>query len=236
VDIVAVPWTHLLEMRWRPALEFYEERTAILRCLDNEKLLGAFRVQANQIDARLTKRGHALRVRQSGLILELLGQDADLELGWNCVVTALQKIKPKSVHVHSRYQHLEPLDGPFDATVRAARERFLLVPDGEEIVDWAMIVNLPGQATAEFGIIRDDEAIDRLTRDAGSMGESEGVQNGAGFWRSAAFPEVGLFIDSDWPEIRVGDEPQEARDAWGTQLRRATEFADNVYAKLTVAV
>src|SRR5664280_577937 len=55
VMAVAAAWTQLLEMRWRPTLTFYEERTGILRCLEEDKVLGAFRVHTDHVDARLTK-------------------------------------------------------------------------------------------------------------------------------------------------------------------------------------
>jgi hypothetical protein len=198
-------------------------------------VLGAFRVKTDYVDARLTAAGHALRVRQDGLTLEVLGRDTDPDLGWSCAHAALLKINPDSAIVEARYQHLEPLDGPFDVAVRAARDRFLAVPDGEEIVDWAMIVNLRDLATAEFGIIRDTEAIPRLTRSAGGM-KSSNVQNAQGFWQDVRFPEVALFADSHWPSGIVGDKPDEARDAWGVALGRANDLAEHLYAKLTVAV
>jgi hypothetical protein len=232
---VAAPWTQLLELRWRPALTFYEKRTAILRCLDDDKLLQAFRVHADHVDARLTKPGHALRVRHNGLILELLGQNADPDLGWSCVLAALDKIKPENIIVGSRYQHIEPLDGPFEVAVRAARDRFLAAPDGEEIEDWALIVNLAGSATAEFGIIRGVEAVPRLTRTIGGMSSAD-VQDGEGFWQDVNFPEVALFADSHWPGSVVGADPAEAREAWTAGLGRANDLAEHLYAKLTVTV
>jgi hypothetical protein len=232
---VAAPWTQLLEIRWRPALTFYEKRTEILRCLDDSKLLEAFRVETDHVDARLTKPGHALRVRQDGLILEILGQHADADLGWSCVLAALNRINPENMIVGSRYQHLEQLDGPFEVAVKAARDRFLLVPDGEEIEDWALVVNLPRAATVELGIIRNVEAIPRLTRSVGGMTSAK-VQDASGFWRGVEFPPAALFADSHWPGTVVGANPDEARSAWAAGRQRANDITDHLHAKLAVAV
>jgi hypothetical protein len=232
---VAAPWTQLLEIRWRPALTFYEKRTELRRCLADDKLLEAFRVDTDHVDARLTKPGHALRVRQDGLILEILGQGADADLGWSCVVAALERIKPENMIVGSRYQHLEELDAPFEVVVKAARDRFLVSPDGEEIEDWALVVNLPRSATAELGIIREVEAIPRLTRSVGGMSSAR-VQDAPSFWHGVQFPGAALFVDSHWPGSVVGANPDEAHHAWAVGRDRANDLTEHLLAKLAVAV
>ncbi len=67
------PWTQSLAVRWGPALTFYRRHVEILD--DNDKVLRAFRVGEDQIDARILT-GHELSVGRNGLSLEIFGQDA----------------------------------------------------------------------------------------------------------------------------------------------------------------
>ncbi len=230
---MADPWTQTLELTWRPALTFYEERMAILRCLDDRKVLRAFKVDPNRIDARLIKPGHELQVRHNGLVLELLGQDADLELAWACVVAALDLIKPTNTTVSARYQHIIELDGPFDQTVRVARDRVLSMPDQPEIEDWAVLMTFTGPSTVEFGVIRDDEAIPRLTRSVGRMQGRDHQQTEYWYGLDVKFPEVGLFADSRLagPQIKGG--PDEIRNWWLSARDRAGNFADTLHEKVS---
>jgi hypothetical protein len=220
-------------MNWRPALSFYEKRTEILRCLDDKKVLRAFRLAADHIDARLTRPGQELRVRQSGLALELLGQDADADLAWPCVVAALERIEPENTTVNARYQHIIPLELPFKEAVAIARDRFIKLPS-LPVSDLALVLNLEQGCMIEFGIVGPGEAIPRLTRTVGQMRPAD-VPHFAGFWEHSDIPDVALYADSLWPGLpAAGENYDGVREAWSQTRDRASEVVDSLYAEISV--
>lgn len=243
---MATPWTQSLSLRWRPALSFYATRIAILEELDNAKVLRAFRVGDEQIDARILA-GHELSVSQNGLSLEVFGPDADVDEVWAYVDQAVRKVAPAQMGgAATQFQHIAPIDMPYDAAIAAATASYL-PPLANEIVDWAVIVNLPGGLgnmpanrgpSVEFGIINEGEARMRLSR-VGSRTTSRMQQSQlpGSRWESTTFPAVALFADSTWPQhvSPAGVESlADVREYLDATKEQAGRFVDHLYENITI--
>jgi len=217
------PYTQSIRLAWRPELRFYEQRVSILKSFEDEGVLRAFRVQENFVDARLFETRDLLTVRQDGLELWLATPDADGDRAWGAVEVALACVKPalaRSMHVF--FQHLAPLDMPFESAIKGAYGRLLgsLGTPGIRFDDWSLLADLemtwtpPAAGQMEFGVVRGTEVIDRLTRQAGRTGVAQRPPDA---WVHAQFPDVALFSDCQFsaaanPSQELG---KQARNFWG---------------------
>jgi hypothetical protein len=241
------PWTQSVSVRWRPALRFYTKGVEILGDLDERKVLRAFKVGVDQIDARILS-GHELSIRQGGLWLEIFGQDADVDEVWEFVVSAVETIKPAAMGgVGTQFQHLVPLDVPYDVALPLSRDSFLRPPPGgEEITDWALVVNLAGGAatepanagpSVEFGVVSGREAMGRLTREVGGAASIGGSGlNSRVRWQQVEFPAVALFADSAWPQdptIETKGLP-DVRAYFDATRERACKFVESMGEQIRV--
>jgi hypothetical protein len=239
--VQSAPWTQTLSLRWRPAVTFYATRIDILGEFDAKKALRAFRVGDDQIDARVLG-GHELSVRHNGLTLEIFGQDADLDPVWDLLTIAVEKVEPGHfVRPTTQFQFIQPLDLEYEEAIALASASFLVPLGAEEIVDWALVVNLPGGPgtraanlgpSVEFGVIRAEEARPRLTR---SIGRTASVSTSAlpGLqWQDAEFPPVGLFADTVWPEVAELTELAEVRAYMDSTRERACTFVGQLFGKI----
>lgn len=232
---VAPPWTRGLSLSWRPALRFYERRFEILRTLDDAGVLAAFKVEEDEIDARLTG-GHQLSVDSDGLRLDLFGQGADPDPTWEHVEMVSARIEPKQIRsTTTRFQHVIALDLSFADAIAACRERLFPMPALADVSyqDFALLVDFAGtddmNAQAEFGVIRAHEVPARLSRRAGRMGAPGPVAGPP--WEPKDFGEVSLFVDSRWRLGKAVDreDVHDLKAFWDLTCNRATEFADALY-------
>ena len=235
---MAVPWTQTLSLNWRPALRFYEERVGILRTLDDDGVLAAFRVDADRIDARFGD-GHSLKVEQSGMTLQLFGLDADLDPLWDYVMLVCNRVQPARIRgVEGEFQHIVGLDLSFEQAVARGHERLYSLPPSDAISygDWALLMDMTcsdgRSGQVEFGIIRNNEAPRRLTRASSRMGT---LDRGPQQWSGVEFPEVGLFSDSRWsPSAPLeSGEFDQLRAFWDAASSSAGELVDALYEKIS---
>jgi hypothetical protein len=237
------PWTQTLSLHWRAALPFYAERVAILEEFDHLKALRAFRVGVDQIDARILD-GHELSVRFNGLSLQIFGQDADVDEVWRFLTIAVEKVSPGVMGgASTQFQHLVALDLPYDDAVPAARDAFLAPLAGEEVQDFALLVNLPGSGDApgnhgpsvEFGVIHRNEAELRLSRVVGRIREDATTQlPPSQRWETKDFPETGLYAVSGWSEGVGSADLADIRGYLESTRGRAGEFVECLYEKMIV--
>ncbi len=172
-------------------------------------------------------------VTQSSLTLDLFGQDAAVEQVWECVSLAIGEIKPTGMDGAFAFQHLVPLDMEFEAAVARGRERLMAMPEGTPIQDWALLISPSDTSSVEFGIVRDREVADRLTRRVGRMRQG-GDLVGAGRYVGVQFPEVAIFADSHWGDPQDKElDADDIRDRWREASDRAGALIDDLYAKMT---
>jgi hypothetical protein len=223
---VAVPITQSIRLRWRPLLQFYERRIAILRSLEDRGLLVAFGVGDRSIDAELPD-WRRLSVTESGLTLEMLAATDDPDAIWGIIGLVVEGIAPTVyARVRISYQHLVDLPMTFEEAVESSY-RSLYGPLGTKEVavdDWAFLATISVQGppqstgTVEFGIVRDHEIPNRLNR---VFGRQPGMERlGRRQWTADEFKPVCLFADSDLVcdavEGREESFLQDARLCWSS--------------------
>jgi len=196
------PWTQTIGLSWRPELSFYEKRIEILKALEKKEILRAFRVEDRFVDAQLFETRDLLSVRQDGLSLELFSPSADPERAIQAVEIAIAGIVPKAPRrIKASFQFIVDLELGFEAAIEAAHGGIFHAfgPSSLTFGDWAVLLdfNLDEQQAvgqAEFGVIAQQEALRRLTREAGRKPQRPEMQT-QGRWKRADFPEVSVFVD-----------------------------------------
>jgi hypothetical protein len=176
---------------------------------------------------------HEMTITQEGLSLDLFGQRADPDVVWDSLTEALERIEPTVSLIRIGFQHIVPLAMPFEESVAKGQERFLSLSPTLYLQDWALLINPDPHSAVEFGIIRADEAADRLTRRAGRMRGDKPLA-GVGRWVGVTFPDVAIFADSYWGTTQVGGQlVDETRKHWAAANERAGELVDNLYATIS---
>jgi len=232
---VPVAWTQTLGMRWRPLLKFYENRIPILREFEDGGSMRAFAVGENHVAARLLDAEHVLTIRQDGLTVELFGQDADVDTVCAFADTACKRLGPVELRgADTRFQHVVPIDAPFEDAVRAAIRHFRLPPvGGMGFSDWSFLadVGVEGEGTGqiEFGIIRAHEARSRLDG-AGRIGARTPPERR---WETTKFPDVAMFADCMWTAPKESL-PNDVQAFWKASRERVSELVDALYATIGV--
>lgn len=212
---VSPPWTQSLNLSWGPELQFYEQRVALLRRLQDDGVLRAFRMHESHIDARLFNARHELSVRHDGLTLDVATQD-DVAEALEVVQLAFDVIRPSSqISIGTGSQFVVEVDGTFEEALARAHKAFFtdLNFSGLRHPDFALLVDIhmPGPPTAdgaaEFGIVRDHEIRERVgiasRRRAGSRSTNFDFSD-------VAVPAVAIFVDAGLTFERL--EPDEAQD------------------------
>jgi hypothetical protein len=201
---VALPTTQSIRLRWRPELRFYEQRIKILRDLEEQDLLQAFRVTEETVDAELPN-WCWLSIAQSGLTLDWLTETDDTSTAWTLVQDIVGKIKPRQFsHARTSYQHVIGLPLSFDEALARSREQLYSAWGTEEVTltDWALLADLeaagppPSKGQVEFGITRSDELPARLNR-VSRRGPGM-MQTSHREWKPEEFKDVSLYADSDF--------------------------------------
>jgi hypothetical protein len=236
-------WTQSLSLRWRPELRFYEKRVEILRTLEEEGFLRAFRVHESAIDARLFDSRDALSVRQDGLVLHLRRSDSDLDRALRAVEISLSTLSPSQPRQRSAsFQFLTPVDMEFEAAVRQAYGGALgsLRTGSIDVSDWAFLVDLTDDGTTgqiEFGIVRAEEVPLRLSLTVGRIDrefdrESQPPPYAGG---PEEFAPVSLFADL-WLAREGGGDAVTLREEVPGFWQTARDEAGNLVSTLETAL
>lgn len=193
------PWTQRLSLSWRPELRFYEQRIAILKKLEEQGILRAFRVEEGFVDAQLFETRDRLTVRQDGADIQLLSPKAESERALEALCIALAEVRPTTLRsISASLQYIAPLELKFmDAVDRGYGRVLGDLPGDLKHGDWAVLTDVllespPASGIVEFGIIKAEEAPERLARRAGRMGGRAQPQQQ---WRPDQFPDVAVFCD-----------------------------------------
>jgi hypothetical protein len=240
---VSPPMTQSIRLRWRPELRFYEQRTAILRELEDLGVLSAFRFSEGSVDARLPD-WRWLSVTESGLTLNILTESGDEEASWGLVETVISKIAPlRYSQVRVSYQHVVELPLSMEQAIARSYEGLFRPLDTPEVAvtDWAVLADLrisgvqPAKGKVEFGIVSQKEVSLRLKK---LGGRDPGMEHlGSRDWEASEFKEVSLFADSDLQCIAPDEGEQlsleDARAFWGASREQMGRLADEWHGKLT---
>ncbi len=163
------PWVQTVKLRWHPVLRFFEERTQLLRELEDVGLLRAFQWEELEIRARLD-RYQFLSVAPTGASLQLTSPTADPDVAQTALDLTLHRLQPKDVTMTGlRLMYLVPIET--DATDAQAASASKLVPElspEAKGVDWAILLDgesasLGVRFQGEFGILRPEEMPMRLS-------------------------------------------------------------------------
>lgn len=240
---VTEPTTQSIRLRWHPELRFYEQRTMILRKLKDDRLLQAFRVGEETIDAQLPG-WRWLSMWQSGITLNVLTDDVDVDASWDVLCSMVEQIEPlQYTHARASYQHLAELPIRFSEAVTRSYERLYqgsLGTDEVTVGDWALLADLQAagpprsEGKIELGIVQPQEVPLRL-RQMG--GRATGMQHlGQRDWQPSEFKPVSLFADSDLTRhVQKGRERtflDEAGTFWDTSRRQMGRLVDELRSKL----
>jgi hypothetical protein len=234
------PWSQSFELRWRPCLDFYEHRVALLQSLKDRKLLRQFRVGDNQVSARLGG-SRTLEISVEGMsLLDALGPIQDEE-GLRLLMDVVNTLHPSVTRATSWCSHLLSIDWELDyeaACRRASSAVFGQLAEDASFTDFAILVDGLRddlQFQAEFGVVSADEAPMRIARIIGNrIGGPEGHFVDAMFGRP--YPSLGLFMDSQWTTLE-GVPSWEDLPYWVVELGRrsensATEVLTHVYRRV----
>ncbi len=234
--------TQSIRLRWRPELRFYEQRTAILRELEDIGVLRAFRFSEASVDARLPD-WRWMSVTESGLTLNILTESNDEEEDWRLVETVISKLAPlRYSHARVSYQHVADLPLPFEQALARSYKELLRPLDTPEVAvtDWAVLADLrtsgPHQATGrvEYGIVGKEEVPLRLAK---LGGRDPGMGHlGSRDWDMAEFKDVSLFADSDLRRDAAEDQQElflgDAHTFWGASREQIGRLVDEWHSRL----
>lgn len=193
------PWTQRLSLSWRPELRFYEQRIAILKKLEEQGILRAFRVEESFVDAQLFETRDRLTVRQDGADIQLLSPQAESERALEALCIALAEVRPTTPRsISASFQYIAPIELEFMDVVARGYGRVLGdLPGDLRHGDWAILTDIilespSASGIVEFGIIKAEEAPERLARRAGRTGGRSQPQQR---WVAEQFPDVAVFCD-----------------------------------------
>lgn len=236
---VVAPRTQSVMFEWRPELSFYEKRFEILRHLEEERSMWAFRTGENFAEARLIDQWHQLSIRQDRATMHLLSLAPYADETWKALSYAVDTIEPRYPSAMAvSFQYLAPLDLTFDVAVARGYRRVLarVEADGIRGADWAVLMDLelegwPGAiGQTEFGIVEAVEVPRRLSRVAGRTNLAEAATIPPNLWETEEFPPVALFADVTFRT------PVESRLAGLADLRTFWESARDRAGNLVAAL
>lgn len=234
---VSEPWTQSLSVRWRPALQFYEERIPILQEYERQGVLHSFAVEAERIGARLLEAGHQLSVHQDALTVSLFGPNADHDGVWTLVMMAVNRLRlTRTRDAQARFQHFVPLEMSFEEAVAGGVERVVRIPGGPDAAasDFAVVGDIaaPDGVTGqlEFGIIRSGEVGGRLLGRVGRSGPTAWEEEQLKLLE-AELGDVALFVDSRWRQDAAHENAnfEEVERFWVSTKSRAGSIVDELY-------
>lgn len=192
----------LIDLRWRPSLDFYEQGVALLRQLEDAGELRSFRVAQHDVGARLLD-GSELQVSVVGASYRLLAGPVDTAATCGLLRRVLEAMQPADLEAVFYLQHLIPLDWETTYEEACAKVTAAWLPQlatSAGIVDSAPLVDgLSPQHhlrfQAEFGVVDAEQAPARLDR---SLGNRIGGPALPAAGEGVTYPPLALFSDSSW--------------------------------------
>lgn len=212
------PWTRRVRIRWRPSLEFFEHRYAILRDLESAELLRQFRVLDDQVSVRLGDARHLLTFGTDRIDLAALTPKPELGRLRTSAQIVWERLNPSLVgRATVSFQWLEPLNRSYDEARRAAGERVFPMPEAVIHEDLALSFDsLARDGSArlhmEAGIVEAAEIPPRLARMHRPSRRDPEIP--PTIWPVEALPAVALFCDQEWDLDKRGQSVDDVFDIW----------------------
>jgi hypothetical protein len=213
------PWAQHFEVRWPPALAFFERRYEVLRKFDDAGLLRAFGIGEDRIEVRLGDPNHLLAFMPVGMSLSALKPNADLERMHRAADLVLDCLAPdRLANPRASFQWIAPSSGSaYDAARSAAASRALGEAAMGRYTDFAAVIDgrideLGVTYHLEAGVAEAEEIPFRLARAAGHLrgpGRAARQDTPESLWPADSLPKFALFCTSEW----TLDDPVQA-DGW----------------------
>jgi hypothetical protein len=232
------PYSQTIALAWRPDLRFFETRTQLLRSLEEDGNLAAFRWTENVIGARLG-RSEVLEFWSGGATLFLANSPEGLAIGQQALTRIFETITPGVVGIREAlFQFVLAIDENYDVLRRRTANAVLggAMP-GETITDWSAVADGVSEAAnsrynLEFGIINAEEALNRLSRRVGHIHHPTVAPIPDDVWTLDELPACALFVDSRWVpagNMARAEGGQEVVDKWAALASEGGRIATKVY-------
>jgi hypothetical protein len=231
------PWSIGGHIGWRPQISFFDRRTAILSELDKAGLQRAFRFGDDSIGVLLPAEFHEVVVAAEHAQFHVSTRSIDQDQLQRALEIVIRVVQPAVRGMIVHLQHLVPMSGHYEKLCREAAKTFLGAHvDDLRLHDFALLVDGRfdgGAYQAEFGIVKEDEILPRLSRAVGRM--SGPTTFGEEGWKGVPLPELALFVDSTWTIL--AEEDIRAPEEWVSisleaAADRARELVESLRAKV----
>jgi hypothetical protein len=224
-------------VRWRPDFAYYEQRIAILRALRDQRLLRQFRVDEQEITARLSDTCQMVVSAVQLAVTESNGSLFGSAVVSAAMDTAISLVDPVWEGGDFVATYVAPLDtDDYDDARLSAAGRFWAdgLADSLGLTDWAMLCDGRGPTASltyqlEFGIVSRAEAATRVLRRYPRV-------SGPPLWTDTSiafeFPAVGLFADVHWFAKDSGRDAESLKDWLGVQMAEIPDRSADLVGRL----
>jgi hypothetical protein len=235
-------WVQGASVRWRPDFRFYEARTRFLSRLDEKGLIRAWRVEEEEVSARLRDADHEALLDSGGITVIGTTLEPDIERLIFAAEAAIKEVGiPRLTTMRVQFEYIYPLEGSYDEIRIESARRFLGSLADLRITDYAVLLDgqrsdLSYEYKLEFGIVSRTEIPLRLSRLIGRMrgeGEQQSLPRSLNF---SKLPEVALFADMSWryAQAPVASEAGGAlRELWTNGRREADALLEQIKSTAT---
>ncbi len=228
------PWTQTVRLRWRPELRFFEQRTTLMRQLEDDGILPAFIWQTDWVAIRIGE-FEALEVGVTGLTARLMSPRPATTNLERAVEVALKLFKPRDVFLSDIWlQYFLPVQGEAQQAQARTAEALVHEFQGARATDWALLIDgfsdrMTCGFQVEYGVVGADEVPMRLQRVSRPLSNPLEGPDLPPDLREA--PTTALFLDWHWgPEhfLRSEDEFEDFRAVWQLTLHETERLSAEV--------
>jgi hypothetical protein len=230
--------TQLASFAWqRPLVSFFEERTAILRDLEDAGLLRRFHVGEERVGVKVKDGVHHLIFTPEHVEVAALTQEADLDALATALGYVWKRMQPLGIRrAGADFRFITPTAGNYDSVRRKAGNHVAQWPSGIRNVDSAIAMDLAmkepkSEIHVEFGIVEPGEAARRLV--AGQPPIVEDAAIAPTIFPAKSLPDVGVYDHQMWGIADLDLEGQNgALELWSQAREKAEEIDVSISDRL----
>lgn len=221
--------TQLVQLKWRPELGFYEQRSELLRDLEHEGLLEEFGWAVGEVRAKISDAEY-VTIGFDGVSGSVVGTGTSTERVRRAISRILDRLSPQSVVLESgQVRFVLPLDVKVAQAAAGLTGDLMGEVDGLRPIDCALLVDglserVGSPFKVEFGVVGREELVERLRYALGRLDAlpafspipGAGALPGPPVPPAEDVPACGLFFDWLWtPMLGLGGNIQtSATTAW----------------------